>query len=73
MIRSWCNSSSYHLIQAFLGPIRAGFYQAFTSLFGAMPNKYHELAEFLYNRYGVEKGNEILGKCNVGNLVKLYV
>ena len=22
-----CNSSSYHLIQAFLGPIRAGFYQ----------------------------------------------
>ena len=38
-----------------------------------MPNKYHELAEFLYNRYGVEKENESLGKCNVGNLVKLYV
>ena len=26
-----CNSSSYHLIQAFLGPIRAGFYQAFVT------------------------------------------
>ena len=26
-----CNSSSYQLIQAFLGPIRAGFYQAFAS------------------------------------------
>ena len=30
-----CNSSSYQLIQAFLGPIRAGFYQAFAALFGA--------------------------------------
>ncbi len=30
-----CNSSTYQLIQAFLGPIRAGFYQAFASLFGA--------------------------------------
>jgi hypothetical protein len=30
-----CNSSSYQLIQAFLGPIKAGFYQAFASLFGA--------------------------------------
>ena len=38
-----------------------------------MPGKYHELAEFLYNRYGVENGNEILRKCNVGNLMKLYV
>lgn len=38
-----------------------------------MTSKYHELAEFLYNRHGVEKGNEILGKCNVGNLAKLYV
>lgn len=36
-----CNSSSYQLIQAFLGPIRAGFYQAFASLFGAsLTNKY---------------------------------
>ena len=30
-----CDSSSYQLVQAFLGPIRAGFYQAFTALFGA--------------------------------------
>lgn len=30
-----CDSSSYQLVQAFLGPIRAGFYQAFASLFGA--------------------------------------
>ena len=27
--------SSYQLVQAFLGPIRAGFYQAFAALFGA--------------------------------------
>ena len=38
-----------------------------------MPNKYHELAEFLYNRYGIERGNEILGKGNVGDLVKVSV
>lgn len=37
-----CNSSSYHLIQAFLGPIRAGFYQAFASLFGASLNKKYD-------------------------------
>ena len=30
-----CDSSSYQLVQAFLGPIRAGFYQAFATLFGA--------------------------------------
>lgn len=30
-----CNSSSYQLVRAFLGPIRAGFYQAFAALFGA--------------------------------------
>ena len=37
-----CNSSSYHLIQAFLGPIRAGFYQAFAALFGASLNKKYD-------------------------------
>ena len=37
-----CNSSSYHLIQAFLGPIRAGFYQAFATLFGASLNKKYD-------------------------------
>lgn len=38
-----CNSSSYQLIQAFLGPIRAGFYQAFASLFGASLTKKYDL------------------------------
>lgn len=38
-----------------------------------MPRNYYELAEFLYNRYGIEKGNEILAKGNVWNLAKLYV
>ena len=37
-----CNSSSYSLIQAFLGPIRAGFYQAFASLFGASLTKKYD-------------------------------
>lgn len=35
-----CNSSSYQLIQAFLGPIRAGFYQAFAWTFGASLTKW---------------------------------
>lgn len=34
-----CNSSSYQLIKAFLGPIRAGFYQAFAWTFGASLTK----------------------------------
>lgn len=34
-----CNSSSYDIIKAFLGPIRAGFYQAFSALFGASLRK----------------------------------
>lgn len=38
-----CNSSSYSLIQAFLGPIRAGFYQAFASLFGASLTKKYDV------------------------------
>ena len=38
-----------------------------------MPRNYYELAEFLYNRYGIEKGNEILVKGNIENLAKLYV
>lgn len=37
-----CNSSTYQLIQAFLGPIRAGFYQAFASLFGASLTKKYD-------------------------------
>lgn len=46
-----CNSSSYQLIQAFLGPIRAGFYQAFASLFGASLTK-------KYDPEGVDKFTE---------------
>ena len=38
-----------------------------------MPRNYYKFAEFLYNRYGVEKGNEILVKENVENFAKLYV
>ncbi len=34
-----CNSSSYNLIQAFLGPIKAGFYQAVAWMFGASLKK----------------------------------
>ena len=34
-----CDSRSYDIIKAFLGPIRAGFYQAFASLFGASLKK----------------------------------
>lgn len=37
-----CNSSSYQLIQAFLGPIRAGFYQAFAWAFGASLTKKYD-------------------------------
>lgn len=46
-----CNSSSYQLIKAFLGPIRAGFYQAFASLFGASLTK-------KYDPEGVDKYTE---------------
>ena len=34
-----CDSRSYDIIKAFLRPIRAGFYQAFASLFGASLKK----------------------------------
>ena len=37
-----CDSSSYQLVQAFLGPIRAGFYQAFAALFGASLTKKYD-------------------------------
>ena len=37
-----CNSSSYNLIQAFLGPVRAGFYQAFAWVFGASLKKTYD-------------------------------
>lgn len=34
-----CNSSAYSTIKAFLGPVRAGFYQAFAWTFGASLTK----------------------------------
>ena len=57
-----CNSSSYQLIQAFLGPIRAGFYQAFAALFGASLTK-------KYDAEGVDKYTErILRQVDAGQL-----
>ena len=37
-----CNSTSYNLIQAILGPMRAGFYQAFAWMFGASLKKQYD-------------------------------
>ena len=34
-----CNSSSYDIVKAFLGPVRAGFWQAFSAIFGASLRK----------------------------------
>ena len=57
-----CNSSSYQLIQAFLGPIRAGFYQAFAALFGASLTK-------KYDAEGVDKYAErIVRQVEAGQL-----
>lgn len=39
LIHRETNSSGYELIQAFLGPVRAGFYQAFAWTFGASLKK----------------------------------
>lgn len=38
-----------------------------------MSSKYIKLAQFLYERYGIERGNEILCKGNIENLIRLYV
>lgn len=57
-----CNSSSYQLIQAFLGPLRAGFYQAFAALFGASLTK-------KYDAEGVDKYTErIVRQVEAGQL-----
>ena len=57
-----CNSSSYQLIQAFLGTIRAGFYQAFAALFGASLTK-------KYDAEGVDKYTErIVRQVEAGQL-----
>ena len=40
------DSSSYELVKAFLGPFKAGFYQAFAALFGAsLKKEYHPADE----------------------------
>jgi len=42
LVHRECNSSSYQLVQAFLGPVRAGFYQAFAWTFGASLTKKYD-------------------------------
>jgi len=37
-----CKSTSYGLIQAILGPVKAGFYQAFAWLYGASLKKHYD-------------------------------
>ncbi len=37
-----CNSTSYDLVKAFLGPVRAGFYQAFAWAFGSSLKKQYD-------------------------------
>lgn len=37
-----CDSSSYDIVKAFLGPIRAGFWQAFSAIFGASLRKEYD-------------------------------
>lgn len=39
LIHRECNSSTYEIVKAFLGPIRAGFWQAFSAIFGASLKK----------------------------------
>ena len=42
LVNRECNQSSYQLVKAFIGPFKAGFYQAFAALFGAsLKKEYH--------------------------------
>lgn len=46
LVNRQTDSSSYELVKAFLGPFKAGFYQAFASLFGAsLKKEYHPEGE----------------------------
>ena len=46
LINRETSSSSYELVKAFLGPFKAGFYQAFAAIFGAsLKKEYHPEAE----------------------------
>lgn len=57
-----CDSSSYQLIQAFMGPIRAGFWQAFAWAFGASLTK-------KYDAEGVDRLTErIVSQVEAGQL-----
>ena len=42
LINRECNSTSYEAIQAFMGPLRAGFWQAFAWAFGASLKKQYD-------------------------------
>ncbi|MBR6179682.1 MAG: DUF4294 domain-containing protein [Prevotella sp.] len=42
LINRECNSSSYDVVKAFMGPIRAGFWQAFAWTFGASLKKQYK-------------------------------
>lgn len=37
-----CNQSSYEIVKAFFGPLKAGFYQTFAAIFGASLKKNYE-------------------------------
>lgn len=37
-----CNQTSYQLVKSFMGSFKAGFYQAFASIFGASLKKEYE-------------------------------
>ncbi|MBQ7350050.1 MAG: DUF4294 domain-containing protein [Bacteroides sp.] len=46
LINRETDSSSYELVKAFLGPFKAGFYQAFAAIFGAsLKKEYHPEGE----------------------------
>ncbi len=48
LINRETDSSSYELVKAFLGPFKAGFYQAFAAIFGAsLKKEYHPDGEDL--------------------------
>lgn len=42
LINRECNSSSYDIIKAFLGPVRSGFWQAFAYIYGASLRKEYD-------------------------------
>ena len=42
LVNRECNSSSYEIVKAFMGSIRAGFWQAFAWAFGASLKKEYD-------------------------------